>query len=434
MTKNAHLDLEARKEIEKGLDQAQSFTAIGVSIGKDSTTISKEVRAHLIFIKTGAYGRVFNDCANRKTCGIYYICKTCSAKTKKPKLCPTCGKCLNQCTRYQKEDCLKLLKPPYVCNGCPDRRMCTLEKHLYSADYAQKEYQKVLSECRSGLAVSDSQLQLIDSIISPLLKQGQSLHHIFTNNKSELMVNERTLYSYVNAGLLAARNIDMPRTVRMSPRRRKPGTLKVDTACREGRTLDDFKAYMESNPDTPFVELDSVEGIKGGAVMLTITFVGTGLQLAIRRDHNDSASVSAIFEKLYWELGPDAFMELFPVCLADNGSEFSDPKKIEFDANGNRRSHVFYCDSSAPYQKGSCEVRHEMIRRCIPKGVDITPYSQEQITMMMCHINSYSRKTLGNKSPYEVFAFQYGEEVLKKLGLRLIPANEIILSPKLFNL
>lgn len=434
MTKHSHLDLEARKEIEKGLDQTQSFTAIGTAIGKDSTTISKEVRSHIIFKKTGAYGRVFNDCINRKTCGNYYVCESCSAGSKTPRLCSTCGKCLDQCTGYQKEECPKLLKPPYVCNGCSGRRLCTLEKHLYSADYTQKEYQTVLSESRSGLAVSEEQLQQIDSIISPLLKHGQSLHHIFTNNKQQLMVNERTLYSYVNAGLLTARNIDMPRAVRMSPHRRKPRTLKVDTACREDRTLDDFNAYMEANPDTPFVELDSVEGIKGGAVMLTITFIGTGLQLAIRRDHNDSASVSAIFEKLYRELGPDKFMELFPVCLADNGIEFSDPKKIEFNANGDRRSRVFYCDSSAPYQKGSCEARHEMIRRCIPKGVDITPYTSEQITTMMCHINSYSRKTLGNKSPYEVFAFQYGEEVLKKLGLRLIPANEIILSPKLFNL
>ena len=92
-------------------------------------------------------------------------------------------------------------------------------------------------------------------------------------------------------------------------------------------------------------------------------------------------------------------MRLFPVCLADNGSEFSDPKKIEFDANGNQRTHVFYCDASAPYQKGSCEVRHEMIRRIIPKHTDISLYSQEQILLMMCHINSYGRGTLGNKSP-----------------------------------
>ena len=162
-----------------------------------------------------------------------------------------------------------------------------------------------------------------------------------------------------------------------------------------------------------------------------MTFVSTGLQLAFRRDHNDARSVSDIFDKLYLELRPDIFITLFPVCLADNGSEFSDPKRIEFDANGNRRSRVFYCDSSAPYQKGSCEVRHEMIRRIIPKHTDITPYSQEKISLMMSHINSYKRKTFGDKSPYEVFAFQYGEETLKKLGLTLIPTDEICLNPSL---
>ncbi len=245
------------------------------------------------------------------------------------------------------------------------------------------------------------------------------------------MVSERTLYKYVDAGLFKARNIDMPRTIRMSPRRKKPDTIKVDTKCREGRTRRDYKAFIRQNPDTPVVQLDSVEGIKNGAVLLTVTFVSTGLQLAFRRDHNDARSVSDIFDRLYLELWPDIFITLFPVCLADNGSEFSDPKRIEFDANGNRRSRVFYCDSSAPYQKGSCEVRHEMIRRIIPKHTDITPYPQEKISLMMSHINSYKRKTFGDKSPCEVFAFQYGEETLKKLGLTLIPTDEICLNPSL---
>ena len=125
-------------------------------------------------------------------------------------------------------------------------------------------------------------------------------------------------------------------------------------------------------------------------------------------------------------------MEIFPVLLADNGSEFSNPKAIEFDRQGNRRTYMFYCDPNAPYQKGHCENNHEMIRRCIPKGVDLGKYSQQQINEMMSHINSYARKSLGNKCPYDVFAFQYGEDVLKAFGLRRIPADEIILSPALF--
>lgn len=247
----------------------------------------------------------------------------------------------------------------------------------------------------------------------------------------ELMVTERTLYTYMDAGLFTARNIDMPRKVRMKPRRKRPDTIRVDPKCREGRTLQDYEKYRKEHPDTPVAQLDSVEGVKGGAVMLTVTFPPTGLQLAFRRNHNDAQSVIDIFNRFYSELGPDTFIALFPVLLADNGSEFSDPKSIEFDAKGNRRSRMFYCNASAPYQKGSCEVHHEMIRRIISKGVDITPYTQGQITLMMSHINSYRRASLGNKSPYEMFAFMYGEEILKKLGLKLIPPDEINLSPEL---
>ena len=72
-----------------------------------------------------------------------------------------------------------------------------------------------------------------------------------------------------------------------------------------------------------------------------------------------------------------------------------------------------------------------MIRRIIPKGVDIGQYTQAQIDLMMSHINSYTRKKLGNKSPYDVFAHQYGEEILKIFNLKRIPADEIILSPEL---
>ena len=61
----------------------------------------------------------------------------------------------------------------------------------------------------------------------------------------------------------------------------------------------------------------------------------------------------------------------------------------------------------------------------------INDYTQEQIDLMMSHINSYSRKKLGNKSPYEVFEFQYGRKILDAFHLQKIPADEIILSPDL---
>lgn len=432
MSKNKHMTLEDRATIQAELDKGTSFKEIGELIGKDCTTISKEIRKHIRKEKTGALGRAFNDClVNFKhECSIHSICPKCSSLSKRP--CWSCGKCIESCISYVSFSCPKLRKPPYVCNSCKERSKCSLEKSFYRAVHAQRQYDETKSESRSGFAISEEELAHLDSVVSPLLLNGQSLHHISLHHQDETMVSERTLYTYINNGLFSARNIDMPRTVRMHPRKGKKTGIKVDKTCRIGRTFQDYQKFMAELPFLPIRQLDSVEGVKGGSVLLTIHFVQQGLQLAFLRTANDSQSVIDIFERLYPELRPDIFIRLFPVLLADNGSEFSNPRAIELDRQGNQRTRIFYYDPSAPYQKANCENNHEMIRRCIPKGTDLGQYSQAQIDLMMSHINSYARPSLGNKSPYDVFAFQYGEEILKIFRLQKIPADEIILTPKLF--
>lgn len=129
--------------------------------------------------------------------------------------------------------------------------------------------------------------------------------------------------------------------------------------------------------------------------------------------------------------GQEMFKKLFPVILTDNGSEFSNPLRIEADENGEIRTRIFYCDSNRPDQKGSIEVNHEFIRRVIPKGTSLDEYTQYDINLMMSHINSYGRKRLNDRSPYRVFKVMYGEEVIKRLGIEKIPRDEINLTPGL---
>lgn len=242
---------------------------------------------------------------------------------------------------------------------------------------------------------------------------------------------EKTAYVYINNNLFDARNIDLPRVVRFRPRKKKSVEPKVDKKCRIGRTYEDFKDFMKNNPSLPVVELDSVEGVKGGAVLLTVHFVLPKLQLAFYREANTSQSVIDIFNQLYEILKPDNYKKIFPVLLADNGTEFSNPEALEFDEAGNRRSYVFYCDPSSPGQKGACENNHEFIRRVIPKGVDIGRYSQDTIELMMNHINSYARAELADKSPYEMFEFYYGKRILDLLDVKPVNPNDIILKPEL---
>jgi len=203
------------------------------------------------------------------------------------------------------------------------------------------------------------------------------------------MVSESTLYRLVDYNLFQARNINMPREVRYA-RRKKKKNHKVDKTCRIGKTYQDFLTFCQAHPNLPITQMDSVEGKIGDKVLLTIHFVKAECMLAFLRDANDSQSVIDTFEKLYLEPRPDVFMTLMPVLLGDNGSEFSNPKALEFDRQGNRRTHVFYCDASAPYQKSSAERNHEFIRMFIPKGTSLDDYTQQDISLMMNHINSYS--------------------------------------------
>ena len=423
-----HLSLSERAMIHSMLEQSKSFKEMGRILGRSCSTISKEIRSHLLFQKKGCMGHAFNDCINRYDCTLSHLC---SRPDCTRKYCRFCSQCHLHCHYYQKESCEKLEHPPYVCNGCGERNKCTLEKRIYSPVAAQKEYEAVRSESRSGISISEDEAVRLDELFSPLLLKGQSIHHVCTAKAADVMFSERTIYNYVDSGIFTAKNIDLPRKVKYRPRKSRHDSFKVDRTCRIGRTYEDFQQFLSETPDCPVVQLDSVEGRKGGSVLLTIHFVKCEFMLAFIREHNTAASVCDVFEKLYLELRPDVFMKLFPVLLADNGSEFSDPARIETDRQGNQRTRLFYCDPSAPYQKGAIENNHEFIRRILPKGTSFDSLTQQNINLMMNHINSYARKNLGNKSPYETFRYFYGQEVLDALDTEPISSDEIILRPEL---
>lgn len=428
MSKNSHLSLEERFTIANLLNKQTSFKAIGIELGRDCTTISKEVRNHRVPVRTGAPGRAFNECAKRRGCNYRRLCTGCRSN----RYCSNCKKCSSVCPDFVRETCPRPAKPPYVCNGCPDRKSCTLEKWFYNAAKAESEYRSVLSETRQGLSLSENEVRHLNSVISPLIRKGQSINHICENNKDAIMVSRSTIYRLVDFNVFDARNMDLPRKVRYSQRTVKKHA-KVDKKCRIGRSYTDYIAFRTEHPDLPVVEMDSVEGVKGGKVLLTIHFVKAEFMLAFLRDANDSLSVIEVFRNLYARLGHDRFVSLMPILLTDNGTEFSNPSAIEFTPEGVRRSHVFYCNPSSPHQKGSAERNHELIRYCIPKGNRMDSYSQDEIDRMMNNINSYCRPSLGNKTPYAMMEFLYGKDILELLGCHRIAPNDVTLNPSIFN-
>ena len=427
MPKRSHLTLQDRGTICARINQGIPFAQIAEELEKAPSTISREVRLHRVSLETGSYGRGFNACKNRMTCKKTHVCSTCYNGGKR---CCFCKECNANCSDFVEQKCSKLEKPPYVCSGCKNKQRCTLRKYEYQPNLADQSYRETLSESRKGLAIDPLELERIDKVVSPLIKNGQSIHHVFMSNADELMVSEKTAYNYLNAGLFDADKMDCPRIIRMRPRRSTP-KLKIDRHCYEGRTYEDFMRFIADNPDVPVVQMDSVIGNKSGKVLLTMFFQNSNLLLAFLRDHNTARSVLDVFNDLYAMFGRKTYCRLFPVILTDRGSEFSNPVPIEQDENDELRSLVFYCNPSAPYQKGGIEVAHELVRRVLPKGKSFDDLQQEDIDLMLSHINSYKRGKLNSRSAYQLFSFIYRDDILPKLNIHEIEPNDIVLSPKL---
>jgi IS30 family transposase len=335
------------------------------------------------------------------------------------------------CSDYSKETCTRLLTPPYSCNGCAKRKGCTLEKAVYRAKDADREAARLLREKRSGIDITTDEVARIGDIVSPLIAQGQSPWHIWETNKDEIMVSDKTLYKYIAAGLFSAKSMDLRTKVKMKPRKSRP-QAKVDRACRKGRTYRDFIDWTANHPDTEVPQMDTVIGAKGRGekCLLTILFPKSEALLAFIRDANTAKSVADVFENLKTCLGIDRLQELFPAILTDNGAEFTDPGAIEWDADdGLWITQIFYCDPYAAWQKPHIENSHRLLRFIIPKGTSMNSFDQDDINRALSHINSYRRRSLGGQSPIEVFGKAYGYAVLRSLGIDLIDADKIVLTP-----
>lgn len=421
-----HLTYLDRIEIQSGIEKGQNFSQIAQAIEKSRTTIGREVKSNVKYRQSST-----NTCIHKTECGFPDSCpvKDCSSKA----LCSkACRKCQLYCNHYEEQICQKLLKPPYVCNPCMDMKTCHRNKKTYDARYAHRRYRNILSESRTGISLTNEEISILEDTIIEPVKRGVSISVAYEQNKERMPVCIRTIYSYIDRNSLQITNLDLRRKVRRKVTRKKGPALKVDKTCYRNRAYKDYLSYIETNQDVCICQMDTVEGTRGGKVLLTILFTNCGLQLMYLRDRNTAAGVSEMFNYLYNLLGSDNYTRLFPVILTDRGSEFTNPTAIEEPGETQEKlCHVFYCDPQQSNQKSNCERNHELIRYVIPKGTSLDSFIQEDMNKLSDHINSYPRKKWNYKSPTDLFINLYGQEISDLLGIKKIEVRSIILTPNL---
>lgn len=411
---NKHLTYEERNFIEIGLNNGRNFTQIAKDLNKDRRTISREISKHRFRKNPSGFNNSQNLCKNRSECKRFDC-------TKKEKC-------------YEEDICLKLTGAPYVCNGCERKNKCRKIKYYYYSKFANDEYSEKLKTSRYGINLSKEEAYEIDTLITPLIKEKhQSISHVYANHPDEISFSRATMYKYVNLGVFSFRNIDLPRKVKYKKRKEnKKQRIRKETAIRKERTYEDFKEYIGKHPDCSIVEMDTVEGIKGGKVFLTLLIRQSKFMLIYLMESKTMECVEKAFKQIKETLGLDVFKRVFEVILTDNGSEFFNPMSIEKDEETQEIiSHVFYCDPGASWQKGAIEKNHEYIRYVLSKGSSFNELTQDKVNVLMSNINSTSRDTLNGKTPYDATLLILDKEILKELGVLKIEADEVNLSSSL---
>ena len=383
MTKHKHLTLSDRNDIQLGLERGETFKAIGQLILKDPTTVSKEVKRNK---------QIRDSTSNNLPCPL-------------------------------------LDKAPFVCNGCPKRRQnCGYQKVFYLAKQAQKQYEQTLVEAREGTPLNSQTFWDIDKVISDGVKKGQHIYHILKTHN--LDVSSSTVYRHIRKGYLSIAPIDLARAVKFK-NRRKNNLPSIPKEAKKGRSYEDFQNYLSLNQLNYWLEMDTVMGRIGGKVLLTFNLSFCNFIFARLMDNKTALEVTKHLYDIKNTLhqADKDFFQLFPVILTDNGGEFARVDDIEMDVRG--ESKLFFCDPNRSDQKGRIEKNHTLIRDILPKGTSFDDLTQENINLVCSHVNSVKRAALNGKSAYELFAFTYGEEIPKLLGISKIPAEDVCQSSTL---
>lgn len=407
-----HLSLEDRKNIELGIIEGLSKSQIAKKIDRHPSTVAKEICKHRK-LKTRNTFNMDSICIHLKEC----------------------RRCTKKCERYQEPSCIRRDRNIGACNSCPNIKSCKLDKYFYYASKANEDYLYTLVDSRVGVNLDYPELKQIATIMKPLLDKGQTIYQILENHK-EITQCSKTLYTYIEMGLFKDFGINnfslkkqVSRRIRSKKLKKRKQPINYD-----GRTYKDYIEYSKAHPFEHTTEMDTVYNHQSGPYIQTFIFENTGLMIGFLHKEKTSASMASTLDMLQKILEDDYYTH-FSLLLTDRGSEFEKYDLFENNIENNEaRGHIFYCDPQTPSQKPHVENNHNLVRNILPNGMKLQKLTQEDLNIIFSHINSVPRKILGGRTPYEVFTYFYGEEILKKLNIQKIEKDMVSLQPYLLKI
>ncbi|MDY3949107.1 MAG: IS30 family transposase [Eggerthella lenta] len=423
-----HLDLTQRRQIENGLNQQDSLTGIARTVGVDASTVRREIlRNRRDDGMSTSKGKDKNDCAFLKSCKVRGLCEDgCESR-----LCRRCHMpCQAICPEYAKRTCKTTERAPFVCNACGRYAHCTVNRFKYSAESADAASRRRARESRDGIDLTAEEMELLIENVREGLAKGQSVHHIF--EAYEMPCSERSFYRYVEDESIPVLSIELAKKVKYKKRRRRKAVHEGGFYA--GHEYDDFMELGDGERAV-VTEVDTVLGCKRDhKCILSLHRADLHFQIYMLLGGKTKA---AVVDALGWlEVccgGTERFRELFGLMLLDRGSEFDDIDGMErsFKDPLQKRCACYFTDPSRPDQKGACEKNHVELRKVLPKGTSLRNMDAYTLAEICSHVNSTVRRGCGDATPFDLARLVFPQELFDNLGLRPIPAKDVVAAPNI---
>ena len=411
-----HLTLQERMTIQMGIENRSTKIAIAKTIGKDPTTVAKEIRKHRILKpRKKLYHKTI--CIHRQEC-------------------KGCRKRENRCERYKESGCKERDRSPGSCNGCRKTGYCYLPHYFYYADIAHEVYQKTLVETRVGISIDEQRRKEIADILVPLVKKGQSFYQILVNHP-EIGLSDKTLYNYIDLGVFKDFGIDSFSLKEKVQRKRFNNKYKPrkERAIYTNHTYDDYLEFIKENSDIHVVQMDTVYNSPEGPYIQTFLFENSNFMIGFVHHDKTVDSMAGTLDILEMKFGTELFTQLFPVILTDRGVEFQIPQSFQASClSDSNRLNIFYCDPMQSTQKAQIEVNHNFIRDILPKRFRLDTVTNDDLLLVFSQINSTPRKSLNNKTPFDLFELLFSKDIIDVFGIKKLQPDDVTLSSNLLKL
>ena len=429
--KNKPLNQSEMGRIEAMLNEGYNATQIAEALDRDASCIQKEIKNFSIEVKPKKDCKI---CVNYKKCNKTNVCGDKSDIGFCSK-CKGCKIAVENCEEYKAEVVCPYIKGRRkVCNGCKNYNGCNRVRKIYVAEKAWKQHEK--NKKNSVKKMKEIENTEYMDALSEKIKHGISPEVALatTENKTGEKISLPTLYLRIDRGLMKCKNIDLRNKLKRATKKdedeEKEKKHNREKHRANGRSYGDLSEEERRQKLDRFAEMDTVEGVKGSKLLMTLINRKTSFLFGIPISNKKQESIIKELDKLELTM-EDKFKLILEKIITDNGCEFLDYEGIEKSAiTGEKRISVYYADPYASYEKGQIENQHRLIRYFYPKGVDFAKYKDSDIIEKINRINNYPRKNLGWSTPYKEMEKIIGKELLNKLGFYEISIEDLNMTRK----